>query len=69
MITGKVEFEARLVELMDSKVAVRQLWESLSLRLRQIVVKRLRGVRLSAAERKALQRYRDTMTGVFEPAV
>jgi len=69
IVTGKVEFEANLVAKMDGKNGARKLWQSLNPRLRQIVVKRLRGVRLSAAERKALQRYRDTMTGVFEPIV
>lgn len=69
IVGGKVEFEARLVEQMDGAKGARKLWQSLAPRLRQIVVKRLRGVRLDAAERKALQRYRDSMTGVLEPAV
>jgi len=69
VVGGKVEFEAKLVEQMDGAKAARKLWQSLTPRLRQIVLKRLRGVRLNPAERKALQRYRDAMTGVLEPAV
>jgi len=69
IVGGKVEFEAKLVERLDGAKGARKLWESLNPRLRQIVLKRLRGVRLNPAERKALQRYRDAMTGVLEPAV
>jgi len=69
VLLGIVEFEADTVARMDAQHDGRKLWRSLPATMKQIVVKRMRGARLSGAEKVMLHRYRKSMIGVFEAPI
>jgi len=69
VLLGIVEFEADTVARMDAKRDGRKLWKSLPATMKQIVVKRMRGARLSGAEKVMLHRYRKSMIGVYEAPI
>jgi len=69
VLLGIVEFEAETVARMDARRDGRKLWKSLPPTMKLIVVKRMRGVRLSGAEKVTLHRYRKAMIGVFEAPI
>jgi len=63
-LLGMVEFEAKACGDLDGQA----LWSRLPDDMRRILIKRLRGVRLSGAERTSLCRHRKALTGILAPA-
>jgi len=62
MLIGSIEFEARSCGNMDGQ----RLWDRLPGDMQKLIAKRLRGARLSDAERKALERHRKAQTGLLK---